>query len=119
MTVGRAFAVLVLLMGLCGCAGVEVQSDFNRRCDFGKYRTFAWFEEPQTTGWDLLPRTAPLHDQVRAAVQRELSAKGIRLQTREAADFFIAPHLVAAAPVDDAAWGYGLGSWGHGAASGG
>jgi hypothetical protein len=119
MTTRCALAALALLVGVAGCATFDVQSDFSRRADFGRYLTFDWFPQPQTAEWDLLSQSPPLRDQVRTAVQRELSAKGVRLQPGEATDVLIAPRLMGKGNADDGSWGYGLGHWARGATSGG
>ncbi len=119
MKIWSALAALTFFVGFGGCATVGVQTDFNAKADFGRYQTFDWFPQPAGDGHGGLPQNPSVRDQIREIAQRELSAKGLRYTPGGSADFFIAPRLTGKEKTDEASWGYGLGYWGHGAASGG
>ncbi len=119
MKIRRALASLAFVSALAGCATVDVQTDFNRKTEFSKYRTYDWFPQAQEAAGTSLFQNPRASDQIRAAVERELAAKGLRLQPAGRTDFYVAYHFIGQERVDETSWGYGLGHWGHGSASGG
>jgi hypothetical protein len=119
MKIHRTLGYLILIASLAGCSTMNTQADFNRRTDFPRYRTFDWFPGAPAGGTDFLAQTPARRDQIRASVEREMLGKGMRYQPGGRADFYVAHHLIGKGNVDESAWGYGMGNWGHGAGSGG
>jgi len=119
MKIHGSLALLAFAAGFAGCATVDVQTDFSRNADFARYRTYDWFPQAQESGGTPLGQNPRMRNHIQAALERELSAKGLRLQPGGTTDFYVAYHLVGQEKVDGTSWGYGLGYWGHGSASGG
>ena len=70
-------AVMATLLLLGGCANVpEVRSDFDRTADFSQYKTFG-FASP--LGTDRRGYQSIVSQHLKAATQRELEARGLRL----------------------------------------
>jgi len=78
-------AILVALSGLSGCA-TRVRSDFDRETAFSYYNTFDWIappvraseEEMQSDPEGPFTRNSLLDKRIRAAVDRNLEARGFR-----------------------------------------
>lgn len=86
------FVLSWILLGASGCA-TRIQVEFDEREDFSGYRTWSWLPR----GWGI---AAPgeridrgLHLKLRAAIERELEARGYARATPEEADFFVTYHL--------------------------
>jgi hypothetical protein len=74
-----AGAVAATLLSLGGCANLpEVRSDFDRSADFTQYRTFG-FASP--LGTDRQGYQSLVSQRLKAAAQRELEARGLRLDS--------------------------------------
>ncbi|MDD2767741.1 MAG: DUF4136 domain-containing protein [Methylococcus sp.] len=58
MFIGAALALLT------GCAGIEVNTDFDRRADFSRYRTYFWIEGPDSGDAAIDRRVVELVDAV-------------------------------------------------------
>lgn len=91
---------LVLLAALVACASVRVQVDFDPEEDFSRLRAFAWLRDaPEPTGDHRIDN--PLLDaRIRAAVERELVAKGFARREGAAPDFYVTYHLSIEAKLD-------------------
>ncbi|MGE6495493.1 DUF4136 domain-containing protein [Cupriavidus metallidurans] len=72
----RAAPWAVVLVSLAGCAtGPDIRVDYNHANDFSKYRTFGFVAHPGTdrSGYESLTT-----QYLKAAVEREMSARGYR-----------------------------------------
>jgi hypothetical protein len=74
----RALSLSVLVLLAAGCAGINVKQDYNPEVDFDALRTFAWRSPAQEPTGNKLVDSPLLDARVRAAVERELLAKGHR-----------------------------------------
>lgn len=82
---GTAFVLLA------GCTQIRVKSDFNPQADFSRLNTYAWLPGLNPTNDPRLD-TKLLDNRVRAAVDRELAAKGFRKVADDSASFYVAYH---------------------------
>ncbi|MEE9367267.1 MAG: DUF4136 domain-containing protein [Pontiella sp.] len=84
------FLCVVSISILSGCSSTSVTRDYNETTDFSTLKTFAWqhADQPQTGN----PRIDNdlIDERVRAAVNRDLSAKGFNLVEEPEADFLVA-----------------------------
>nr|WP_314072958.1 DUF4136 domain-containing protein [uncultured Roseococcus sp.] len=70
----RRLFSLMLLATLAACAtGPEVRVDYDRNADFARYRTFGWVTP---LGTDRSGYTTLTTDRLKAAVEREMAARG-------------------------------------------
>ncbi len=93
MPIARSFGSLLLVALLCGCATVRVNQDFDASADFAAYRTYAWFPGPQAETGHYLLDNPLIHARIRAAVDRELAAKGYRKVADGSPDLFVGTHV--------------------------
>jgi len=84
-------ALLLCLLG--ACSSVRVSVDYDPTEDFSAYRTFTWFPRPQQPTGDYRIDNPLLDARIRAAVERELAAKGYRKVEDRVPDFYVAYHL--------------------------
>ncbi len=74
----RAFAP-ALLLTLAACAPYAIKRDFDPQAPIASYRTYDWYKPKAEKVGDGAPRMAGFNDQrVRAAVDQELAAKGLK-----------------------------------------
>lgn len=97
MTITRRFCLLMLVVvGLSGCAGISVNTDYDTSRDFAALKHYAW----------LAPKTKPLIDplvdndlmdkRIQRAVEAELQKLGyVRAAGDIGADFLITYHVSA------------------------
>lgn len=85
----RWMLVAFTVSAVPACATMDVSSDYDPATDFSKYKSYQWLPSTsRVAGRD--KRYDDLLDQrVRDAVGKELAAKGYRLGTEGAPDFFI------------------------------
>ncbi|TCH98701.1 DUF4136 domain-containing protein [Roseococcus sp. SYP-B2431] len=70
----RRLLALTLLAALAACAtGPDVRVDYDRNADFARYRTFGW---ASPLGTDRSGYTTLTTDRMKAAVEREMTARG-------------------------------------------
>lgn len=67
-----ATTMVLLLAGCGGGAGIATAVDFDPSADFGSYGSYAWVSQPEDD------MDEPINGYIRAAVDRELQAKGLR-----------------------------------------
>jgi hypothetical protein len=87
---------LPLLATIVGCATARVTSDWDRDANFAAYKTFAWAENPQMRA---LQQNSLFDKRLRAAVDRQLAAKGLR-EVETGADVLVAYHAGISEKVD-------------------
>lgn len=72
-----------------GCATIEVSQDFDENASFAGLNTFAWQSENQAKTGDIRVDNPLLDARIRAAVERNLAAKGFRKSPAGAVDFTV------------------------------
>ncbi len=77
-----AFLALALLTG---CAGYQVRYDYDVTASFAGYKTFDYYTSKKGTGGT----TSLMDTRVRTALERELQAKGYRMETHADPDFLV------------------------------
>jgi hypothetical protein len=120
---GRAgpAALSAALLALA-CAGAGVRVDYDREVDFSGYQSFDWVAPPpgaladSAAEGDPFERNSLLDKRVRAAVERELAARGFVRADRTDASFLLNYHVILKERIS--AWttwggGYGWGGWGY------
>jgi hypothetical protein len=78
-------AALVALALLGACKGYNVNYDYDVTASYGRYKTFDYYTSKKGTGGT----TTLMDKRVRAAVERELQAKGFSMQTHADPDFLV------------------------------
>ncbi len=81
----RLAVLLLPLALLLGCSGYSVNYDYDVTASFGRYRTFDYYTTKKGTGGT----TSLMDKRVRAAVEKELQAKGFAMETRSDPDFLV------------------------------
>jgi hypothetical protein len=114
-----AGVILLFMGGLTGCASMDVQTDFDRGADFGRYKTYGWFSRETRDPGAPAAGAGKTEARMRDAVERTMSERGIRREAGTPADFLIALHVIDEENREPESWDYRLGYWGRGADSGG
>ena len=65
---------LMLVIIMAGCAGIKVSSDYDRKADFAKYKTFNFSKEVDKVTLNDLNRR-----RLKDAISKEMEAKGFIL----------------------------------------
>ena len=92
----RVCAVTLFAL-LSGCAHqIQIKSAYDQAARFGGWKTYAWAPGTQTGLSDPRLNAAFIDPQVRADVNRELTAKGYVQGTPATADFLVSYHVALA-----------------------
>lgn len=84
------FGCIAVLLALCGaCSTLSVSTDFNPAYDFTSLKRYAWLESGEQPGTDARINNDLVVDRVRAAVERDLAAKGYVKSDAGSADFMV------------------------------
>jgi hypothetical protein len=84
---------MIALLTLAGCSTYTVVSDYDRAAPFGQYKTYRWSSEGSAgISDDILARNPLIYKHIKAAVDRELAAKGFVLNASGPVDFTVSPH---------------------------
>ena len=110
--------VALLLAGASTAVAQDVRFNFDKQASFGAFKTYKWVA---------LKGAQPLSDladrQIKAAVDAELSRKGLTKATGDAADLYVGYQAAVDQEKEfisyDAGWGYGPGWYGGGWYGGG
>jgi len=81
----RLSAALLCLALLGACTGYHVTYDYDVTASYGRYRTFDYYTSKKGTGGT----TNLMDKRVRAAVEKELQAKGFAMETKADPDFLV------------------------------
>jgi hypothetical protein len=101
---------LLLLVAVVGCSTMSVKSSFDPASSFGQYRTYAWLPLMDQGHTAQLLRGSPAEQRIKAAVERDLAAKGILpTPARTRPDFVIAYHVMLEEKLNVTDWGYSVG----------
>jgi hypothetical protein len=76
---------LLALALLTGCASYSVSYDYDVTASFGRYKTFDYYASKKGTRGT----TSLMDKRVRAAVEKELQAKGFVMETKADPDFLV------------------------------
>ena len=71
-----AFLSVILLIMVAGCTGIRVSTDFDRKADFAKYKTFNFSKEVDKVTLNDLNRR-----RLKDAISHEMEARGYQLST--------------------------------------
>ncbi len=84
------FTLIVALLAVCGaCSTLTVNTDYNTTYDFKKLKTYTWLDDGKAPGSDARINNDLVIDRVRAAVERNLAAKGYVKSESISADFMV------------------------------
>jgi hypothetical protein len=105
----RSVILLVLLaIAACSTSTLKVSSDFDKRADFTKYRTWAWKDDGSI-------RDPVWSKRIQSTLADELEKKGLK-RTDENPDLWAVVHARFSSETQvtsfSPAWGYGWGYWG-------
>ncbi len=70
----KVFLPVMLIIIMIGCAGVKVSSDYDRKADFSKYKTFNFSKEVDKVTLNDLNRR-----RLKDAITKEMEAKGYQI----------------------------------------
>jgi len=70
----KAFLPIILMIVIAGCTGIRVSTDFDRKADFAKYKTFNFSKEVDKVTLNDLNRR-----RLKDAISKELEAKGYQI----------------------------------------
>jgi hypothetical protein len=88
-----------------GCASMRIHTQVAPEVELGHYRAFAWL--PSSKGG---PETI-VDQQIRSALRRQLTHKGLRETTPDSADFLVDYHVLQEHKLAVADWGNGIYGW--------
>ena len=108
-TVGAAALILVM----CACSGIQVNTDYNPETDFTRYQTFAWAERAGS-GDDALIDNELVDRRFRRALEAEMASRGLQKATSSQPDLVVGYQLILDDRVDyqtvntyyGSGWGY-------------
>ena len=72
----RLFLPILLAIIVAGCAGIKVSSDYDRKADFSKFKTFNFSKEVDKVTLNDLNRR-----RLKDAITKEMEAKGFQVST--------------------------------------
>ncbi len=103
-------AALLPVLLLAACTGYSVNYDYDVTASFGRYKTFDYYTSKKGTGGT----TNLMDKRVRAAVEKELQAKGFVMETKADPDFLVTYYPVVHErryrTTTHMGWGWG---WGY------
>lgn len=104
---GKRFAAAGLALAAMGCSGISTSTDYDQSYDFSGVTTYAWMDQGLEGGVSEI-----MLRRLRAAVDDDLSAKGLRKADRPgAADVLFAYHTGTQDRQQYDTYGYGAGGW--------
>lgn len=84
---------IIALLTLAGCSSYSVVSDYDRSMPFGSYRSYRWSGLGSAgIDDDVVARNPLIYKHIKAAVDRELHAKGFVLKESGPVDFLVSTH---------------------------
>lgn len=84
---------LIALLTLSGCSSYSVISDCDQAVSFGSYKTYRWNDNDTKASTDnILVKNPLVFKNVKAAVDRELAAKGFEFRENGPVDFTLSAH---------------------------
>jgi hypothetical protein len=109
--------IALAMLGLVGCAGTHVATDYDHRANFGKYQTYS-LQRGKVVDHDApgTPDTL-VEDRIQHAIMSELNAKGLRPAQPGKSDLIATYNASKRTKVqlesawDGGYWGVGLDGW--------
>jgi len=113
------YLILALAMTIFfGCSTVQVSQDYKETTDFSGIRTFAWASSAQEKTGDIRVDSPLMDARFRAAVEKGLAEKGLRIVSLEKADAHLAYDYLIRQKIHSTGTrgsvGVGYGTWGSG-----
>jgi len=106
--INTLFAFLFLTLIASCSSSSKVKYDYDPEVNFVSLKTFDWMKQPASSGGGVkaaLARNTLLDKRIKNAVNRQLTAKGLK-QDSSNPDFVIAYHVGVEDKVDVRDWGY-------------
>ena len=103
MNVTRGLAIILSVLLLGACAAVEVKYDYDSAMDFSQLETYRW--ETRTMPGDALSENPLVRKRVIDAVDRALSAKGLRPSDSDNSDLIVVVHAGVKERMQVTDWG--------------
>ena len=72
----RTILPIILMLLIAGCTGIRVSTDFDRKVDFTKYKTFNFSKEVEKVALNDLNRR-----RLKDAITKEMEARGYKVST--------------------------------------
>ena len=110
----RIFMLSAVLVLLSGCSSISVRRDYDRTTDFSQLKTYAWEHAEQPETGDPRIDNDLMDERVRAAVNRELAAKGLVAGSKSDADFLVAYFITYKQRIGGSSVSFGIGTGSYG-----
>ncbi len=109
-------SIVVLAAALAGCSSLKVNTEYDPGAPYASYRTYAWLQTPPGPEQAPAIRNPIVHQQVVAAVDRELARKGFaQVQPDANPDLLVSVHGWAQQRIEVTNYGYSYGgAWAYG-----
>lgn len=115
---GISLALTCFAVSLVGCSTFRVSTDYDPQTDFQQLQGYSWLATVRQPGDDPRLHNSLVDARVRAAVDRELAAKGYSKAGGSSGNFVVTYYLGLQDKIDvrtiHTGYGYGYGSWYHG-----
>jgi hypothetical protein len=101
-------AIIGFALVAAGCSTISVNHDFDTEADFTTYKTYAWLQEPVTAVGNAAAakqQNTLLDKRIRSAVEAELQAKGMTVDTGNP-DVLLVYHTGVDSKINVTDWGY-------------
>ena len=110
------FFLMLVAVVVAGCSGITVSQDYAKEVNFGDLQSFRWKLEPESKQGDDSELSPLVASRIRAAIERELLAKGIAYD-KDVPDFLIDYNLTVESKLTSSnvgtTVGVGTGGYGH------
>jgi len=108
--------LLVLLASLTGCSSLTVNYDYDQNVEWGKYKSYAWMEKPDspTNPTQPMPDTKLWDQRFANSVKYEMEERGI--SESDNPDLLVIYHFGSTEKIQVTDWGYRYSDyyWGYG-----
>lgn len=97
----RDALIAICVVAVSGCAGLRVNTDYDREASFTTLSTYDWLESPDHVRRDLDAISPFLARRLQRAVERELGEGGFVRQTEGEVDFLVSAFVVTTPSEDE------------------
>ncbi len=103
--------VVAIIATVTACSSTRYSTDWDETADFGRYRTFAWFDH---AGAERQPQRPDqiLDGRIRRAIAQALLDTGLEQTSPQSADLLVTYYTSVRQEVRLYTTGYGYGTWG-------